>query len=424
MVNIQNILQEIRSYREIGNDQKAELELLIRQYPWFSTLHLLLAKSYKNIDSKLFEGALKKAALHAGDRSVLYDFMHNQLELNLSEISPEPLKEEESVDYQIPLQETFDETDINLKSVEPADQENSGEYLLAVIESVKSEIQELGNLVNHDNEDEVQIQEEIDLNSETNEETELESPEKEHVLPSELLNIESDESLPVEDENADEINTSEPDDTLEEIAIIVDAKSEKWKESEIPNQVERDDDAEEEDDIPVVDLNKSVYPRFKVLYDPLEALKSNEEPLESEEKSQPIVIPQVMYDPEKELLSKEIKTEEEPKDFGFWLDHFADDVEPVETEAQNQNPDALDLLNKFLENRPSISRPKAEFFKPENMARKSEEFHLDLVTESLAQILAKQGHKQKAIEVYEKLMLQNPNNSAFFAAQIEKLRTE
>jgi tetratricopeptide (TPR) repeat protein len=58
------------------------------------------------------------------------------------------------------------------------------------------------------------------------------------------------------------------------------------------------------------------------------------------------------------------------------------------------------------------------------MARKSEEFHLDVVTETLAQILIKQGHKQKAIEVYEKLMLQNPNNSAFFAAQIEQLRTE
>jgi hypothetical protein len=46
----------------------------------------------------------------------------------------------------------------------------------------------------------------------------------------------------------------------------------------------------------------------------------------------------------------------------------------------------------------------------------------DTGSETLATILALQGHKDKAIAMYEKLKLQIPEKSAFFAAQIEKLK--
>jgi hypothetical protein len=46
----------------------------------------------------------------------------------------------------------------------------------------------------------------------------------------------------------------------------------------------------------------------------------------------------------------------------------------------------------------------------------------DTGSETLANILALQGHKDKAIAMYEKLKLQIPEKSAFFAAQIEKLK--
>ena len=56
------------------------------------------------------------------------------------------------------------------------------------------------------------------------------------------------------------------------------------------------------------------------------------------------------------------------------------------------------------------------------MARKSEELKLDLVSESLAKLYLKQGMLDNALEIYEKLMLQNPSNNTFFAAQIEKIK--
>ena len=44
-----------------------------------------------------------------------------------------------------------------------------------------------------------------------------------------------------------------------------------------------------------------------------------------------------------------------------------------------------------------------------------------IVTEAIAEVFARQGLKHKAIEVYEKLSLQNPDKNAYFAAKISKL---
>lgn len=46
----------------------------------------------------------------------------------------------------------------------------------------------------------------------------------------------------------------------------------------------------------------------------------------------------------------------------------------------------------------------------------------EIVTETMAEVWAKQGNREKAIEVYEKLSLQNPAKSHYFAGLIEQLR--
>ena len=58
----------------------------------------------------------------------------------------------------------------------------------------------------------------------------------------------------------------------------------------------------------------------------------------------------------------------------------------------------------------------------EERVDKSVSFGDAAISETLAEIFEKQGHIEKAIEMYEKLRLINPEKSAYFAALIEKLK--
>jgi hypothetical protein len=46
----------------------------------------------------------------------------------------------------------------------------------------------------------------------------------------------------------------------------------------------------------------------------------------------------------------------------------------------------------------------------------------EIITETMAEVLEKQGKPEHAIEIYEKLSFNNPSKSAYFAAKIEKLK--
>lgn len=46
----------------------------------------------------------------------------------------------------------------------------------------------------------------------------------------------------------------------------------------------------------------------------------------------------------------------------------------------------------------------------------------EVITEAMAEVWIKQGNNEKAIDIYNKLSLQNPSKSAYFAARIEQLK--
>ena len=107
-------------------------------------------------------------------------------------------------------------------------------------------------------------------------------------------------------------------------------------------------------------------------------------------------------------------------------------LKEIEAEKQNKakndtsakKPTRKELIDKFINENPSISRPKVEFFNPISVAQNSITDQEDIVSETLAKIYAKQGHIEKAISVYEKLSLINPEKSIYFAAQIEELKSQ
>ncbi len=82
------------------------------------------------------------------------------------------------------------------------------------------------------------------------------------------------------------------------------------------------------------------------------------------------------------------------------------------------------LLEQFIREKDSTGQNRTGFFNPEESARKSIEENEDILSETLARLVAAQGKKDKAIKIYQKLMLKYPQKSSYFAAQIEKLRKE
>jgi len=79
------------------------------------------------------------------------------------------------------------------------------------------------------------------------------------------------------------------------------------------------------------------------------------------------------------------------------------------------------IIDQFLEKQPTIPRTTGEFFNPENVIEQSIDESQQPVSETLAIILEKQGQYQKAIEIYRKLILADPNKSSTFAPRIENL---
>ncbi|MFZ6010745.1 MAG: tetratricopeptide repeat protein [Bacteroidota bacterium] len=94
----------------------------------------------------------------------------------------------------------------------------------------------------------------------------------------------------------------------------------------------------------------------------------------------------------------------------------------VETKKQKEQ---IEIIDQFIKTQPSISNPKERAVPPPEgdlNSVKSGEFSDNIVSETLAEILIKQGKKDKAIEVLKKLIWKFPQKKAYFAAQIEELK--
>jgi len=78
-----------------------------------------------------------------------------------------------------------------------------------------------------------------------------------------------------------------------------------------------------------------------------------------------------------------------------------------------------DLIDFFLKTNPKIVPNDCRY--EVDLSEGLQENH-EIDTETLADIYVTQGHKDKAIEIYEHLILKYPEKIIYFAAQIERLK--
>ena len=95
-------------------------------------------------------------------------------------------------------------------------------------------------------------------------------------------------------------------------------------------------------------------------------------------------------------------------------------VSLADLERQRQ----LALIDSFIQKEPRIPPVRTKAGEPldqEDLTKRAKPVGGGLVTESFAKILEKQGKFDKAREIYEQLMVKNPQKKAYFAAKLGEL---
>lgn len=111
--------------------------------------------------------------------------------------------------------------------------------------------------------------------------------------------------------------------------------------------------------------------------------------------------------------------------FGDWLQYYTSAQAAAAAAQTTHRGD--DLIDQFLRSGEERITPAAEPAEPRKAQRqveKSERENDDILTETLAAIYVKQNHFDKAINIYRKLSLKNPEKSAYFAARISELEKQ
>jgi len=106
------------------------------------------------------------------------------------------------------------------------------------------------------------------------------------------------------------------------------------------------------------------------------------------------------------------------KTFSGWLKNIKENKSDLKSQKEKRL-----LIERFIQTDPQITPKQTAFFSVAEKAKLSLAEDEAFVTETLAEIYAKQGNTSKAIKAYEILMLKIPQKKTLFAARIKELKS-
>lgn len=369
-----------------------DVRQLTEDYPYYSLPYVILSKYYYETRHYRFEDMLRQAAMRVKDRKALYDYIHSiQQDIPAHVIedkySPEELVHEQTAETAVSVTD-FLGSEIIEQEPEPVVSEEVFE-LETPVQTTETITEEVNTVV----EQEPIVQEfVIDTHTETRSIDKIE-------IDYDIIG----EEIETEFSFSKSFGTSEEDTTSSNNIVDNTGFSDPVK--------------------PVVEQPESESPLRKYPVYSIDNYFKDQVPAVPEIEEEP--------SPEKDFFAwlKAPKTQETIK-----VEEQAAEVEEeaeIELEKEQhieenvtKKSDSLDLIDRFISINPQISRPKKEFFNPENMAKRSEVIDLEFVSETLANIYYEQGNYELAIKAYEKLSLQNPAKESYFADLIEKIKKE
>ena len=102
-------------------------------------------------------------------------------------------------------------------------------------------------------------------------------------------------------------------------------------------------------------------------------------------------------------------------------------IEEIKTTKKKVAPEGkqreqIEIIENFIKTKPTIPKPKNTVAENPDLAGQNDSYGDNIVSETLVEILLKQGKKDKAVEVLRKLIWKFPQKKAYFAAQIDNLK--
>lgn len=175
-------------------------------------------------------------------------------------------------------------------------------------------------------------------------------------------------------------------------------------------------DSEKEESEPIIDLELEKIETSPATVDIMDLTPVSQSEPEEAEEFETIT--------ETELISPQ-------SSFSNWLKQFNSPQISVEIEDLDEKSEkgekkkvnyTYELINGEWKQIKTKVKKKKKKSKTQLIAAESVKLSKDVATETLAQLLEKQEHYAKAIKMYERLRLENPEKSDYFATRIEALQ--